>query len=80
MTTIRYDFWSLVAALAEGLGHDGTPVTERAQGIADALSKQPLAIRSKREEDLAVVLEHLVAIQQKVTVSDTKTAEWPKSP
>ena len=75
--TIRYDFWSLIAALAEGLQHDGAPLPERAQGIAEALSKQPLAMRSKREDDLAVVMAHLVAIQQAMP-PDGKTTEWLK--
>jgi len=77
MTSIRYDFWSLIAALSNGLQHDGEPLPLRAQGIADALSEQPLALRSKREDDLAVVLAHLMAIEQALP-SDGKTAEWRK--
>ena len=75
--TIRYDFWSLISALAEGLQHEGKPLPERAQGIADALSELPLALRSKRENDLAVVLAHLIAIEQSLP-SDGKTTGWPK--
>jgi hypothetical protein len=74
--TIRYDFWSLIAALAEGLQHDGTPLAERAKDIADTLSQQPEATRSKRENDLGVVAEYLTAIQKIRTHGDSKTVEW----
>jgi hypothetical protein len=76
--TIRYDFWSLIAALAEGLQHDGGPLTERAKEIAESLSQQPPATRSKRENDLAVVVEYLGAIQKHRAPMDSKTVEWRK--
>ena len=76
--TIRYDFWSLIAALAEGLQHGGAPLPERAKEIAESLSQQQPATRTKRENDLAVVVECLVAIQKTRTPTDNKTVEWRK--
>jgi len=76
--TIRYDFWSLMAALAEGLQHGGAPLTQQAKDIAESLSQQQPAVRTKREKDLAVVLEYLSAIQKTPTPPDTKTVEWRK--
>jgi hypothetical protein len=76
--TIRYDFWSLVTALADGLEHDKAPAAERAKVIVDALSKQSRTERIKREQRLGVVLEYLEAIQQELTAPDGKTVEWKK--
>jgi hypothetical protein len=76
--TIRYDFWSLVTALADGLEHGKKPADERAKAIADALSKQSQTERSKRAQRLSVVLEYLGAIQHELTAPDGKTVEWKK--
>jgi hypothetical protein len=76
--SIRYDFWSLIAALAEGLQHGGAPLKEQAKEIAESLSQQPPATRTKRENDLAVVVEYLVAIQKTPTPTANNTVEWRK--
>jgi hypothetical protein len=76
--TIRYDFWSLMAALAEGLQHGGAPLKEQAKEIAESLSQQQPATRTKRENDLGIVVEYLVAIQKTPTSTENKTVEWRK--
>jgi hypothetical protein len=75
--TIRYDFWSLIAALAEGLSHGNTTAAERAKGIVDALAKQLPGDRSKKERCLAVVVDYLAAIEKELaTHPGDKTVEW----
>ena len=41
-------------------------------------AQQPPATRSKRENDLAVVVEYLGAIQKTGAPMDSKTVEWRK--
>ena len=76
--TIRYDFWSLISALADGLEHEKTPAASRAKAIVGALSKQSLAMKESRLQRLGIVLEYLESIQRELTETGGKTVEWKK--
>jgi hypothetical protein len=78
-TTIRYDFWSLIAALEVGLTHGSASASDRAQKIADALANLPLVERQAKEKSLGVVVRYLAAIEQELVTHQTIAAEVGKT-
>ena len=65
-TKIRYDFWSLIAALQAGLTHGGTAADERAKSVVDAVDKMSLEELQAKEKQLGVVADYLGAIQRRL--------------